>query len=121
MAEELPDQKQDSYLKKHPCITPIVKRICEIAHPEKIIVFGSVSRGDDLPESYLDILIIKSGNYDPISLTGDIYVHLHGIKQAVDIVLCSPEDIEKSMFDCYSVISPAIKEGKVVYEAKTAI
>lgn len=97
----------------------IISKICEIANPEKIIVFGSVGRGDNNPGSDIDLLVIKSGSYDPISLAGDIYVHLHGIRQSVDIVLSSPEEIEKNHQFQGSVFYPAMREGRVVYEAKT--
>lgn len=121
MAECLHHQVQDLFLKENPNITPIIERICEIAHPEKIIVFGSVSRGENNSTSDLDILIIKSGPYDPISLIGDIYVNLHGIKQSVDIVLCSPEDVAKSKNNQYSVLYPALKEGKIIYDTETTV
>jgi uncharacterized protein len=98
----------------------IISRIREIADPEKIIVFGSVGRGDNNPDSDIDLLVIKSGSYDPISLAGDIYVHLHGIRQSVDIILSSPEEIERNHHFQGSVLYPAMREGRVIYEAETS-
>lgn len=102
-----------------PILVTIISRIREIADPEKIIVFGSVGRGDNNPDSDIDLLIIKSGSYDPISLAGDIYVHLHGIRQSVDIILSSPEEMERSHHFQGSVLYPALREGRVIYEAET--
>lgn len=104
-----------------PILAGIISRICEIADPEKIILFGSTSRGDNNPDSDIDLLVIKSGNYDPITLTGDIYVNLHGIRQAVDIIISSPDEIAKNRLFQGSVLYPALREGKVIYEAETAV
>jgi len=104
-----------------PLLASIISRICEIADPEKIVLFGSASRGDTNPDSDIDLLVIKSGNYDPITLTGDIYVNLHGIRQSVDIIMSSPEDIEKNRLFQGSVLYPALREGKVIYESETSV
>jgi predicted nucleotidyltransferase len=39
----------------------IIRRIVEVAHPEKIILFGSAARGEMGPNSDVDLLIIKRG------------------------------------------------------------
>lgn len=104
-----------------PILAGIILRICEIADPEKIILFGSTSRGDNNPDSDIDLLVIKSGDYDPITFTGDIYVNLHGIRQAVDIIMSSPDEIAKNRLFQGSVLYPALREGKVIYEAETAV
>lgn len=98
----------------------IISRICSIAEPDKIIVFGSVGRGNANKNSDIDLLIIKSGSYDPISLAGDIYVNLHGIRQSVDILIYSPEEIERNHQFFGSVLYPALQEGRVVYEAEAS-
>lgn len=102
--------------KENPYLDPIVKCICKTADPEKIILFGSLSRGDNHPGSDIDLLIIKSGIYDRVRLLGDIYVNLHGIRQSVDIVICSSDEIEKFQKINYSALYPALREGTVIYE-----
>jgi len=39
----------------------VIRRIVEIAQPEKIILFGSAARGEMGPHSDVDLLVVKSG------------------------------------------------------------
>lgn len=98
----------------------IIGRTRDVADPDKIIVFGSIGRGDANPESDIDLLVIKSGKYDPILLAGDIYVNLRGIRHSVDVIVSSPEEIEIGRQFQGSVFYSALREGRVIYEAKTS-
>ena len=42
---------------------------------------------------------------------------LRGVGAAVDVVLVTPEDVERYGDSRALVIKPALREGKVVYEA----
>jgi predicted nucleotidyltransferase len=94
----------------------IIRRIVEVAQPEKIILFGSAARGEMGPHSDVDLLIIKAGA-DALDLMGQIYRNLHGVGAAVDAIVVTPEDVERYKDSHALVIKPALREGKVVYEA----
>ena len=94
----------------------IINRIVEVAQPEKIILFGSAARGEMGPHSDLDFLIIKSGAHRR-ELTVRIIRALYGVKAAVDLIVATPEDIERYKDSHALVYKPALQEGKVVYEA----
>ena len=94
----------------------IIRRIVEIAQPEKIILFGSAAREEMGPNSDIDLLVIKSGA-NRLKLTGQIYRHMHGVGEAVDVVVVTPEDVERYRDSHALVIAPALREGKVVYAA----
>jgi len=97
----------------------IVRRIVDVAHPEKIILFGSAARGEMGPDSDVDLLVVKSGEFDQSHLVGDIYVNLHGVGQAVDVILVTPEQVERYRNTHCLIIAPALREGKEVYHART--
>ena len=97
-------------------LVEVIRRIVEVADPEKIILFGSAARGDMTYNSDLDLLIIKEGG-DPLELMGQIYMRLHGVGTAVDAIVVAPEDVERFKNSHALVIKPALLEGKVVYEA----
>ena len=94
----------------------IVRRIVEAAQPEKIILFGSAARGEMGPHSDLDFLIIKAGA-DHWGLSRRIRRALRGVKAAVDLVIATPEDIERYKDSHALVYKPAIREGLVLYDA----
>ena len=98
-------------------ISEIVRRVVAVAHPDKIILFGSAARGDVRAHSDIDVLIVKSGDFHKGRLTGVIYRSLYGMDASVDVIVVKPEDIEKYR-DCpYTVIRPALREGRVIYAA----
>ena len=94
----------------------IIRRIVEVAQPEKIILFGSAARGEMGPNSDVDLLIIKKGA-DALDLMAQIYRNLHGVGEAVDAIVVTPGDVERFKDSHALVIKPALREGKVVYEA----
>jgi predicted nucleotidyltransferase len=96
----------------------IIRRIVEVAQPEKIILFGSAVRGELRPNSDVDVMVVKSGVHRR-NLAGDIYMKLYGVGLPVDVVVVTPEDIERYGNCTALVIEPALREGKVVYDAST--
>ncbi len=96
-------------------LAEVIRRIVEVADPEKIILFGSAARGDMTRHSDLDLLIIKEGG-DALDLMGRIYMRLHGVGTAVDALVVAPEDVERFKNSHALVFRPALKEGRVIYE-----
>lgn len=95
----------------------IIQRIVEVAQPEQIILFGSAARAEMGPHSDVDLLVVKSGEFDQSRLLGDIYVNLHGVGQAVDVVLVTPEQVERYRHTHCLIIAPAVRGGKEIYHA----
>lgn len=101
-------------------IIRVVSHIKEIALPEQIILFGSAVRGTMGPDSDLDILIIKSGDYNPRELAGEIYLTLKDVNVPVDLLIVTPDLVKKHQNDSWSVLHPALLEGRVMYERGVA-
>ena len=94
----------------------IIRRIVEVAHPEKIILFGSAARGDLNRRSDVDLLVVTDDS-DTWTVMGDIYGNLRGVGVAVDAIVVTPAYMERYK-DCHAlVIKPALREGRVIYEA----
>jgi predicted nucleotidyltransferase len=95
----------------------IVRRVVDTAQPERVILFGSAARGEMGPNSDVDLLVVKRGKFDHRRLTGDIYLSLHGVGQAVDVIVVTPEQVEKHRETYWMVIAPALREGQEVYHS----
>ncbi len=95
----------------------IVRRIVTVAKPEKIILFGSAARGEMGPNSDVDLLVVKRGKYHRRRVTGQIYRNMFGVGQAVDVIVVTPEEVERYHDTHCLVIKPALQEGREIYHA----
>lgn len=96
-------------------LNEIIRRVVDVADPERIILFGSAARGEMNRNSDVDLLIVKEGG--DANLRARIYESLYGVRVAVDAILVSPADVERYRNSHALVIKPALLEGRVVYEA----
>jgi predicted nucleotidyltransferase len=97
-------------------LADIVRRIVEVAQPERIILFGSAARSEMGPNSDIDVLVVKSGPVHRGRLTEAIYMNLLGLGQAVDVIVATPEDVKRYGETFCLVLEPALREGRVIYE-----
>jgi predicted nucleotidyltransferase len=102
---------------KQEVLEEIIRRVVDTARPERIILFGSAARGEMGPNSDVDLLVVKGGKFDHRRLTGDIYMSLHGVGQAVDIVLVTPQQADQHRDTHWLVIAPALRDGREVYHS----
>ncbi len=96
-------------------LADVVQRIVRIAAPEQIVLFGSTARGEANADSDFDLLVVKSGQYHRRRLATEIYRGMIGAGRAVDVVVATPEDIERYGNSEALVIAPALREGRVIF------
>ena len=92
----------------------VVRRVVEVAEPDAIFLFGSAARGGMGPHSDLDLLVIKAGAHRR-QLAQAIYRRLVGLGEAVDVVVVTPEDVQRYRHCPGMVVEPALREGKAIY------
>lgn len=95
----------------------IVRRVVEVAQPDRIILFGSSARGTMGPDSDLDLLVIKANVPHRRRLAQQIYLSLFGIPVPVDVVVVTPDDILAYGDKAGTIIGPALREGRQLYAA----
>ena len=94
----------------------IVRRIVEVAKPERIILFGSAARGEMGLDSDLDFLVIKRCGQRR-KTARKIERSLIGMKIPTDIIVATPEDIHRYKDTIGLIFRPALREGRTVYAA----
>lgn len=92
----------------------IVARIKKEADPDKIILFGSQSQGKKLGSDY-DLLVLKKGVTHRRIIAQQLYRALADIPIAVDIIVETPERVEKYRQTPGFIYNEALK-GKTIYE-----
>lgn len=95
----------------------IVKAVVRAAKPEKIVMFGSAARGEMGPNSDIDLLVVKGGKFNYWRVYNKIREHLRSTAAPIDIVLVTPEQVERYRDSFCLVICPALREGKIIYGA----
>jgi len=106
-----PPQKVDDEL-----IAEVVRRIVEVADPDKIILFGSHARGEAGSRSDLDILVIKDSDVPRWERSGHIYYALRDIMVPMDILVYTEEEVYDWSLVEEAFITTAVREGRVLYE-----
>ena len=92
----------------------IIDAVLKVIVPDKIILFGSQARGDARQDSDYDILVIKSGIENGSEIEGNIYLNMD-VEASVDVLVATPEIVEKYKNAIGCVLKPALKEGVVIY------
>ncbi|MGQ0814415.1 MAG: nucleotidyltransferase domain-containing protein [Gemmatimonadota bacterium] len=94
-----------------------IRRIVDAVAPEKIILFGSAARQEAGPHSDFDLLVVKAGTYSKSALMSELYMRLQGVGAPIDIVVATPEELEKYGNCAALVYYAALREGKLMYAA----
>lgn len=97
-------------------IETMLNRIVERFRPLRVILFGSHARGTATAESDVDLLVVLPDVSDKRRTTVEIRRALGDLPVSKDIVVTTPEEIARRGDLVGSVLRPALREGKVLYE-----
>ena len=99
-------------------IESVVQVIVKGYEPMKIILFGSYAYGHPTKDSDLDLLIIKDGEASGIQRNRRVRNILKDFSIPIDVIVKSSQEFDMLKDVIGTVIYPANKYGKVVYEQK---
>ena len=96
-------------------INKIINSILQVVIPDKVILFGSQARGEARSDSDYDILVIKKDIEDELVLERALYRNMINVGVGVDIIVKTPEGVERAKERFVSVVKEALQEGIVIY------
>jgi predicted nucleotidyltransferase len=97
-------------------IGEMVRRIVDRFSPERIILFGSHARGTNDIDSDVDLLVVMHGPLSRREQTVEIRKALADLPVGKDVIVVSPGYFERYRDIVGTVVWPAVREGRVLYE-----
>jgi len=92
-------------------IETMVQRIVERFDPERILLFGSQARGTGGPDSDVDLMVVMPVTGSKREKAIEIRVAVHDVPVSKDIVVVTPEELERFRDTVGSIIRPALKRA----------
>lgn len=84
--------------------------------PERVILFGSHAWGKPKKDSDFDLFIIKRTKENPSKRAYRVRQCLNNINEAFDILVFTPQEVQKRIVVNDFFIQDILSKGKVIYE-----
>jgi len=101
-------------------IPEIVKAVIEASDPERIILFGSAACGEVSPDSDIDLLVVERENSfeggSRCAESSRIRRALWRFPVPIDILLFTPEEIDRWKDSTNHIIARSMREGRILYD-----
>ncbi len=94
----------------------LVGRIRDGYEPEKIILFGSLARGDAHEWSDIDLIVVKDTEMSYGERVKALLPALRGRLVGADIVIYTPEEYERGKQARWGLVRDVERDGRVLYE-----
>ena len=98
-------------------IEQLVRRIIEIVHPLRIILFGSAARGEMGSDSDIDVLVVMPEGVHRRRTAQLLYRQIRGLGVSFDILVATPDDLESHKDNIGLIYQSILREGREVYAA----
>ena len=94
----------------------VTRTIVERFHPKRILLFGSHARGDAGSDSDLDVFIEMQTSRRPPERAIEVSAAFGLRPWPLDVVVYTPEEVQRLRGVGGTLLSVIEKEGKVLYE-----
>ena len=94
----------------------VTRTIIERFHPKRIVLFGSHARGDAGSDSALDLFIDMQTSQRPPERAIEVSAAFGLRPWSLDVVVYTPEEVQRLQGINGTLLSVIEKEGKVLYE-----
>ncbi len=96
-------------------IDELVQRIVEVAHPLRIILFGSAARGEMGSDSDVDVLVVVPEGVHRRQTAQYLHQRMFGLPVSVDILVATSGDLEEQRDNVGLIYYQVLREGREIY------
>jgi predicted nucleotidyltransferase len=97
-------------------IDKIVAYIVHLAEPDRVILFGSMSRGTNDVYSDIDLLIVSDERSQSKQIVEQVRQFAHELALRADVLVYSNQELDQACSNPYSFLSGVRREGRIVYQ-----
>ena len=95
----------------------VIRQIVDGVHPKKIILFGSYASGKPNLDSDVDLLVVMPSRKRPVERTIEVSKTLQVHPFPMDIMVRTPQELEKRLRLGDAFFHDVVTKGKVLYES----
>jgi uncharacterized protein len=96
-------------------IEMVAARLAQAVGAEQVILFGSHARGDAHDASDVDLMIVAESDLPRFKRSRALYSLLRPYPFPMDLIVYTPEEVERGRQSPLSFVSTVLREGKAVY------
>jgi len=96
-------------------IEKTARLIGKAADADRVILFGSHARGNPGEQSDVDLLVVAQSDLPRFKRSRELYKVVRPHTFPMDLLVYTPDEIEKGRKSPVSFVSRVLKEGKIVY------
>jgi len=96
-------------------IQQVATSLGRASHARKVILFGSHARGQAGPDSDVDFLVIADSRLPRYKRSRELYALFRSYPFPMDILVYTPEEVEKQLAEPDSFITTVLSQGTEVY------
>ena len=100
-------------------IEQVATRVGMAADAERVILFGSHARGQADENSDVDLFIIARSNLPRFKRSRELYKLFRPYPFGMDLLVYTPEEVERGMRSSVSFVSTVLREGRTLYVRRT--
>ena len=100
---------------KHDAIVQVARQIGEAIDAERVVLFGSHARGNASDHSDVDLLVVAESDLPRFKRSRELYKLTKPHLFPMDLLVYTPDEVERGRKCSVSFVSAVLKEGKTVY------